>query len=174
MPLVEGIGCLELCLYGIREPTIQSIVSGWIWTNERSPLWLPVTGSLNTDGYLIRRVCGVSSGSVNSPANLDCPLNPGDISENSAGREDKCDLGLPGSLQWGLGAGAQLWGWRGQTNTQCSLETREDWSDGADLEWTRLLERYYDMLSYLISPLFAFPIRLYWVIPPTPPSIILW
>ena len=31
----------------------------------------------------------------------------------------------------------------------------------SDLEWTTLLERYYDMLSCLISPLFAFPIRLY-------------
>ena len=128
--------------------TNQSTVSGWIWTNERPPLWLPVTGSLNTDGYLNRRVCRVSSGSVNSPANPDCSLNPGDISENSAGREDKRHLGLSGSLQRGLGAGAQLWGWRWQTNSQCSLETRQDWSDGADLEWTSLLEiLWYTILS---------------------------
>ena len=51
MPLVGGFGCLEQCLYGMALEswrsnsmisTNQSTVSGWTWTNERSPLCLVV------------------------------------------------------------------------------------------------------------------------------------
>ena len=46
MLLVGGFGCLELCLYGIREnimiPTNESTVFRWILTNESAPLYLSV------------------------------------------------------------------------------------------------------------------------------------
>ena len=36
----KGFGCLEVCLYGIKEliSTNQSAVYGWIWTNEIAAL----------------------------------------------------------------------------------------------------------------------------------------
>ena len=43
----QGFGCLEQCVYGIRELSItntnQSAVFWLIWTNERSSLWPDVT-----------------------------------------------------------------------------------------------------------------------------------
>ena len=62
MLLVGGFGCLELCLYGLRELLNQSEHSIWMmWTNESAPLHKQDLDEVEKRQHLIARLPNVET-----------------------------------------------------------------------------------------------------------------